>query len=143
MSSSPLLAALPDYLVAAVEVIGGNASWPLSSIALVIEAYRDAGMINRGGDLQIIRDGCAWESPNIGVWIFNGELTGPENGLVNEAADLALAKLAALDREALREDVVAGCPFLTETALAIDLSILRMTWRAELSLPRDDVASAG
>lgn len=143
MSSAPLLAVLPDYLVAAVEVIGGTASWPLTSIALVIEAYRDAGMINRGGDIQIVQDGCAWESPNLGVWIFDGELTGPENGLVNEAADLALAKLAALDREAVREDAAAGCPFFTEAASAIDLSILRMTWRAEPSLPRADVASAG
>jgi hypothetical protein len=143
MTSAPFLAALPDHLVASVEVIGGNASWPLTSIALVIEAYRDAGMINRGGDLQIVQDGCAWESPNLGVWIFDRELTGPEKGLVNEAADLALSKLAALDREALREDAAAGCPFFAETASAIDLSILRMTWRAEPSLPRAHVASAG
>lgn len=100
-------------------------------------------MINRGGDLQIVQDGCAWESPNLGVWIFDSELTGPENGLVNEAADLALSKLAALDREALHEDAVAGCPFFAETASTIDLSILRMTWRAEPSLPRADRANAG
>lgn len=143
MNSAPFLAALPDHLVASAEVIGGNASWPLTSIALVIEACRDAGMINRGGDLQIVQDGCAWESPNLGVWIFDSELTGPENGLVNEAADLALSKLAALDREALHEDAVAGCPFFAETASTIDLSILRMTWRAEPSLPRADRANAG
>ncbi|MBO9706605.1 MAG: hypothetical protein J7521_00195 [Caulobacter sp.] len=144
MNRAPLLAVLPDHLVAAVEVIGGNASWPFTSIELVIEAYRDAGMINRGGDLQIVQDGCAWESPNLGVWVFDSELTGSdENGLVNEAADLALSKLAALDREALREDAAAGCPFFAETAPAIDLAILRMTWRAEPPLPRADVTSAG
>ena len=94
-------------------------------------------MINRGGDLQVIHDRDVWESPNVGVWIFDSELGNSDPGdLVDEAANLALAKVASLDREALLEEVVAGCPFFTEAASAIGEGTLRLTWRAEPSRPK-------
>lgn len=127
----PLIAALPEHLMADAVLSGGDVSWPLTSIPLVIEAYRGAGMINRGGDLQVIQGDSTWESPNVGVWVFDSELVASGSGRADEAASVALSKLAGLDREALRDEAIAGCPFFTNGASAIDSVVLRLTWRAE------------
>ncbi|PHY17934.1 hypothetical protein [Caulobacter sp. BP25] len=132
MNHSLMIAVLPDYLQSIAKLGSGTASWPLNSIPLVIEAYRQAGMINRGGDLQIIVDDRAWESPNFGVWVFDSDLIEPDpRKRPDEAAGVALSKLAGLDHEAMREEVLAGCPFFTESAFEINRAALRLTWRAE------------
>ncbi len=131
MNRSPLIAALPEHLVAGAVLSGGNVSWPLTSLPLVIEAYRCAGMINRGGDLQVIQGDSTWESPNVGVWVFDSELVASGSGRADEAASVALSKLAGLDREVLREEAIAGCPFFTKSTSVIDPAVLRLTWRAE------------
>jgi hypothetical protein len=98
----------------------------------VIEAYRVKGLINRGGDLQIIELSGVWESPNIGVWVFDNELDGTDpQQRVYEAARIALAKFASLDAEELREEAVAGCPFLQGDATQYDPAMLRFSWSAE------------
>lgn len=143
MNRSPLIATLPEHLQADAVLSGGNVSWPLTSIPLVIEAYRSAGMINRGGDLQVVAGDSTWESPNIGVWVFDSELVASGSERADEAASVALSKIAALDREALRAEATAGCPFFTGGASALDSAVLRLTWRAEPKLLNADSVDVG
>jgi hypothetical protein len=132
MSITHLTASLPEELLSQMELSGADASWPLSVIPALIEACRAKGLINRGGDLRVIQSAGIWESPNIGVWVFESELseTAPLQR-ADEAARIALQKFFSLDAEALRSEVLAGCPSLLGNASAFDLKALRLSWDAQ------------
>lgn len=132
MSVSHLTDSLPEELLLQMELSGSGASWPLSAIPTLIEACRSKGLINRGGDLQVAQSTGVWESPNIGVWVFDSELS--ETGSLqraDEAARIALQKFSSLDAEALREEALTGCPSLQGNASAFDPAMLRISWDAQ------------
>ena len=119
-----------------MELSGGGASWPLSVIPALIEACRAQGLINRGGDLRVVQSAGVWESSNIGVWVFESELSATDPvQRADEAARIALQKFSNLDGETLREEVLAGCQSLLGNASAFDLEVLRLSWDAQPPSP--------
>jgi hypothetical protein len=130
MSVTHLTGSLPEELLSQMKLSGGGASWPLSSIPALIEACRSEGLINRGGDLQVVQSTGVWESPSIGIWVFDSELSETDPlRRADEAARIALQKFSSLDAEALREEALAGCPL--GNASTFDPETLRLSWDAQ------------
>ena len=132
MSVTHLTDSLPEELLSRMKLSGWCASWPLSAIPALIEACRSEGLINRGGDLQIVQTTGVWESPNIGVWVFDSELSQTDPlKRADEAARIALQKFSSLTAEELRDEALAGCPSLVANASEFDPEMLRLSWDAQ------------
>jgi len=121
--------ALPPELFARMQVLVRDCAWPVSAIPAVIEACRGAGLINLGGDLQVKGPRGRWESPHVGVWIFEPEFSAPDpDAQVEAAARAALRKFTSVSAE----DMWAGAsqyPFLEELSDPLEDHLL-FSWVA-------------
>ena len=129
MNSRTLLTErLPSDLLARMIVHAGGGAWPVGNIPAVIEACRVAGLTSLGGDLQVQTSEGLWESPNLGVTIFQHELALADETLADQTAAIASQKFAGLNESEMVAEVVAGCPGAAGWSRDEILSRLAFSW---------------
>jgi|SRR5215217_3930015 len=131
MVENTLYAKLPQYLLG-LRSRGNQLAWTFDLIPAVIEAGRAAGLVNRGGDLQILLPGGGrGESYNFGVWIHDVRLSPlPPDCHVDVSAALALYDFRSLGGQvALMAEAMAGWGrhFLADAPKAEE--VLCFEWR--------------
>lgn len=91
--------------------------------------------------MQIQTSDGLWESPNLGVAIFQDELSLDGETFADQAAAIALKKFAGVRESAMLAESIAGCPGVAAWSRDEILSRLDFSWSVVAApCPRPPIA---
>lgn len=129
-----LYAALPQYLLDLRTPRINFPAWPFDVVPAVIEAARSVGLVNRGGDLQILAlSSMTHGESQMGVWVRDRDLQAvPVSERPDLAAKIALDQFRALGGyDVLVAEAMAGWGLHMHPDPAMRHRELFFEWRLE------------